>query len=341
MGLRHAWIAALLLMVPAALAAHPPYSLVVDPAGNAYFSDLEAVWKLAPDGRLSLFRPAVAGKHVHELAAANGAIEGEQNEYDPATQTHRGAIWRRTLDGRETWVLAPTTTAPKGMGVPRDRAGNRYVAHWVDSRDRRTMLFRRSTDGRVALLYGPADEAARFSEALASSVGGMVFPADGSAILADGRALRRADAAGRVATIYEGPKEAALRGLALASDGRILAADSGRRAVFAVSLSGESDQVYASPPGWIATAAAQVRGKLLVLEANADPYDYVRRMRVVEAVSGGRRVVAEPWKGATKPTVKMEDRRRRGAAGLALPAAAAAIAAAAAVLAMARRRRAG
>lgn len=341
MGLRHLWLAALLLICPAALAAHPPYSLVVDQAGNAYFSDLEAIWTLAPDGRLSLFRPAVADKHVHELAFIDGAIEGDFNDYDASSETYRGGIWRRTLDGRETWVLAPTTAAPKGIGVRRDRAGDRYVAQWVSNQDRRTMLIRRAPDGRVTLLYGPADEAARFREVITTSVGGMVFPADGSVIFADGPALRRVDRAGKATILHLGPREAAFRDLALAKDGRILAADAGRRAVFAINPAGGAERLYSSPAGWIATAANEAGSRLLVLEANADPYDYVRRMRVVEEVRGAARVVAEPWKGPSRGRAKAGHGRRRDAIGVAVPAAVAAAAAAAAAIAMARRRRAG
>lgn len=339
-GFRRLCISGLLMICPAALSAHPPYTLVVDERGNAYFSDIEAVWKLAPDGRLSLFRPAVADKHVHEIALADGAVEGERNEYDAATETYRGGIWRRTLDGRETWLLAPTNAAPTGMGIRRDQAGNRYVAQWVGNDDRRTMLFRRSPDGKVTLLFGPADAAARFRQVVATSVGGMVFPADGSVILADGSALRRVDAGGKVTTPYQGPAKAALRGLAIARDGRILAADAGRKAVFAIALSGEAEQLYASPAGWIATAAAEAQGRLLVLEANADPYDYVRRMRVVAAERGGVRVLAEPWKGAS-PAAGGPAPERSDAWGIALPAALAAFAAAAAAMAVGRRRRTG
>lgn len=280
--------------------AHPPYELVVDPAGNAYFSDLEAVWRLAPDGRLGLFRPGVEGTHVHELAIAGGAVEGDLNSYDGATQTYSGGIWRRGPDGRETWVLAPTSAAPKGIGVRQDPAGNRYVAQWVSNDDRRTMLFRRAPDGRVDLLFGPADAAAKFREVITSSVGGMVFPPDGAVVFADGRVLRRA-AGGTVTTVFSGPADSSLRGLALARDGRLLAADFGRRAVYAISAAGDAQRVYGSSKGWAPTSAAERSGRLLVLEANLDPHDYVNRVRVVEVANGRGRVVAAPGDPGAAP----------------------------------------
>jgi hypothetical protein len=287
--------------------AHPPYGLVVDGEGNAYFSDLEAVWRVAPDGRMSLFRPGEDGVHVHELVlAADGAVEGDVNRYDPSTQIYRTAIWRRSPDGRETWALAPTPTPPKGLGLWQDRAGNRYLSQWPANGDRRTMLFRRSPEGRVTLLYGPREEAAKFREVIVSSVGAMTFPADGSVVFADTRALRRVAPDGAVTTLYQGPPDAVLRGLSAVSGGRILAADFGRRQVLAFSAQAQPVTLYTSPKGWLPTAAAMAGARLLVLEANANPYDYVNRVRLVEVKSGAGRVVAAPGDPSAVP--------RRGAA---------------------------
>ncbi|HEY0414014.1 MAG TPA: hypothetical protein VGD66_12830 [Allosphingosinicella sp.] len=327
--------AAAAALVASAAASHPPYGLVVDRGGNIYFSDLEAVWRVAPDGRASLFRPGEEGVHVHELALApDGSIEGDLNRYDPATEIFSSAIWRRPAQGRENWVLAPTPAPPKGIGLWQDRAGNRYTAQWVSNKDRRTMLFRRSPDGRVTLLYGPRDKAARFREAIVSSIGGMTFPADGSLIFADGRALRRVAPGGASTRVYEGPAGASLRGLAAAPDGRILAADWGRRIVLAVSAQGKAETLYASPTGWLPTAAALAGPRLLVLEANADPYDNAHRMRLVEVKDRRGTVIAGP-KGAVaaapSATARAAEPERR--AGTGTIAAMAAIAVAAAALA--------
>jgi hypothetical protein len=328
-------IAPLLLAAGAALlasaaAAHPPYGLVADRAGNVYFSDLEAVWRLAPDGRLSLFRPG-DGAHIHELALApDGAVEGDYNRYESETGTYRVGIWHRTPDGRETWVLAPNGAPPKGIGLWQDRAGNRYTAQWVSNDDRRTMLFRRSADGRVTLLFGPQDEAAKFREVLVSSVGAMAFPADGSLVLADGHLLRRVAPGGAAAILYQGPAKASLRGLFAAPDGRVLAADMGRPIVVAVSPAGKAETLYEEKAAWLPTAVALAGPRLLVLEANADAHDYVDRVRLVEATNGRGRVVAEPGRTAAAsppPADPPAGGHPRAAAGLA----AAAIAAAAAV----------
>lgn len=87
-------------------AAHPPYGLVADEAGNAYFSDLETVWRLSADGRLSVFRPHVPETHVHALARApDGSIEGDQNRYDPSTERFYSGLWRRGADGAERMIV--------------------------------------------------------------------------------------------------------------------------------------------------------------------------------------------------------------------------------------------
>ena len=312
--------AILLAFFASAAPAHPPYGLVADARGNVYFSDLEAVWRLAPDGRLHLFRPATAGHHVHELApGADGSIEGEINSYDPATETFSTGLWRRSADGRETWLLAQTAAPPRGLGVYSDAGGNRYTAQWPSGEDRRTMLFRRSPAGRVDLLHGPRDAAARFRQVLVSSVGGMAALPDGGMVFADGRALRRVDAVGAVTTLYEGAIGAGFRGVVLAPDERVLAADYAGRTVVAVAPDGTAEILYREVEAWLPTAAVIAGGRLLVLEANADHGEYVDRVRVIEVADGRGRIVARPGRAAAPaPTPET----RRSASGLAVAAAA-------------------
>src|SRR5215213_8702846 len=63
---------ALCSLLPAAAAAHPATGIVVDAQGRILFSDLETVWRLDASGRLNIFRPAVRGRHVHELSIDSG-----------------------------------------------------------------------------------------------------------------------------------------------------------------------------------------------------------------------------------------------------------------------------
>lgn len=301
--MRLALLAILLALFGASAApAHPPYGLVADDRGNLYFSDLEAVWRLAPDGRLHRFRPASEGHHVHELALGpDGSIEGTVNSYDAATETFAGGLWRRSADGRETWLLAPTPSPPRGLGLYADTRGNRYTAQWPSQRDRRTMLFRRAPDGRVDLLYGPGDLAARFRHELVESIGGMATLADGGMVFADGRALRRVNASGAVTTLHEGPAGASYRGISRAAGGRILAADFAGKTVAAVAPNGAAEILYRETEAWLPTAAVMAGGRLLVLEANAEPRDYVDRVRVIEVTGGRGRVVARPAFPITAP----------------------------------------
>lgn len=287
-----------LLFLATAALAHPPYGLVADGRGNLYFSDLETVWRLGPDGRLSVFRPAVPDAHVHELALApDGAIEGDQNRYDPAAQRFYWGIWRRTTGGEERYVLPMTERPPRGIGVWQDKAGNRYTAQWRSNEDRRTALLRRRADGRVDVLFNEGRGAMPVSQNSTASVGGMAFAADGSLFFADRNVLRRFGRDGRVTAVYDGGAQASMRGLAAAPDGHILTADMGRKLVLAVATNGRTRILFRETQAWLPTAVALAGKRLFVLEANADPYDRANRVRIVEVKDGKGRVVAMP--GAT------------------------------------------
>ena len=52
-------LAAMLILLAVTVVAHPPTGIVLDRAGNIYFSDLETIWKIDTNGKLSVFRPPV------------------------------------------------------------------------------------------------------------------------------------------------------------------------------------------------------------------------------------------------------------------------------------------
>jgi hypothetical protein len=284
----------ILLLWGAGASAHPPYGLAADRQGNVYFSDLEAVWRLGPDNSLSVFVPAVPGTHVHELAVTpDGAVEGDRNRYDPGTQRFYTGLWRRGPDGAETQIVPLTETSPEGLGVWRDGRGNRYTTSWPSSQDRRTMLTRRTAEGRAELLFAEGKPPASLQRSVAST-GGFAFGADGAVYFADRHLLRRLGTDGKVTLLHARPKDAGLRGLAMAADGAILAADLGRRLVLRVGAAGGAGTLYRSPEGWSPTAVAERNGLLLVLEANTDPREYRNRVRLVEVSGEASRVLAAP-----------------------------------------------
>jgi hypothetical protein len=306
----------LLLLIGAEAAAHPPYGLVADERGNLYFSDLEAVWRMRPDGRLVLFRPAVADVHVHELRLAPGGdIVGDENRYDPASQTFYTAIWRRSPDGRETYLLPSTAAPPNGSGLWVDARGNSYSAQWLSSEDRRTILLRRSPQGRSDVLFGDRKAGAAFRQVIVSSVGGMAFAADGSLLFADGPALRRLSPAGQVTRLFQGEGGTVLRGIVAAPGGRVLAADSGNGRLLSIGSDGRAEPLYRSPRGWLPMAVALARGRLWALEAEDDPNHRSHRVRVIEVKDGRGRVAAMP--GETATNLQSTPPEREGWAGIA------------------------
>ena len=78
-----------------------PTSVVIDSRGTVYYSDLERVWMIRPDGSKQV---AVEGVHTHELfvdAADN--LYGE--DVTNVGEAYRHRVWKRAPDGTLTDVL--------------------------------------------------------------------------------------------------------------------------------------------------------------------------------------------------------------------------------------------
>src|SRR4051812_49716296 len=94
--------AAFLALVASAAAAHPPWGIAADASGQVWFSQLESVWKVDREGHLHLVRPAISGRHVHELRLdAAGNLLGEELSYDSGTQVYHAALWGVTPSGAQ------------------------------------------------------------------------------------------------------------------------------------------------------------------------------------------------------------------------------------------------
>jgi hypothetical protein len=81
--------------------AHPAWGIVVDHNNQIYFSDLETIWKIDAQGKLTVFRPGVSGRHTHELALdESGNLYGDELTYEPATQRYISALWKMMPAGK-------------------------------------------------------------------------------------------------------------------------------------------------------------------------------------------------------------------------------------------------
>lgn len=234
--------------------AHPASGIVRDHAGNIYFSDLETVWKIDLSGKLSVFRPGVSGRHVHELAIDDqDNIYGADLSYE--SQKYISDIWKMAPAGAFQYLIEPTERLPRGMSIWRDREGNNYLVEQDNHTKKQTLLLRRTPDGKVTTLAGGAygHEDGKGTAARFGSIGNITLAADGSIYLTDGASLRRVTMDGNVTTLAKGldartPEdkptlfggaEAIVTGLAVDSNHNAFVTDSGNRRLLKIDGEGK------------------------------------------------------------------------------------------------------
>ncbi len=127
--------------------AHPSAGIVRDRSGNVYYSDLERVWQLAPDGRKHV---VVSGVHSHELwLDAAGNLYGEHLWYEGEKTDKWGHyVWKRAPDGRVSRVYPAREGFRREWSFVRDAAENGYWA--VEEDGGRVEIRRKGRDGRIA-----------------------------------------------------------------------------------------------------------------------------------------------------------------------------------------------
>lgn len=195
-------VIAVLALLSVNVLAHPAWGIVVDKQGQVYVSDLDTVWKIDTQGRQSVFRAGISGRHIHELTIDEaGDIYGEDLSYEPSTQKYTSAIWKMTLAGVFSYILEPTSNPPKGMSIWRDRRGNTYTVVQTDDSARDFLILKRTPGGDVTTLVSSQKAVNQFSQVVLYSLGGITFGADGSLYLTDRTNIQKATTDGIVTTL--------------------------------------------------------------------------------------------------------------------------------------------
>jgi hypothetical protein len=270
-------LALLVALAAGAAAAHPARGIVVAPDDTVTFSDLERIWRIAPDGRLSIAR-SHRGIHTHALAlTAEGDLLGEDSDYRAAGERYVESIWKLTRAGRLSYVRRPSPTLTRGVGLLRGRNGCSYHA---DQTAQHRPLLHRVCPGRPAeRLFGSAADDRAFRPVLINDVAGTAFAPDGSFLFRHGTLIYRYAPRTGVTVRARGIAPENF-GIAVDRSNNLFVAEFARRRVLRVTPAGQRSVAMASEAPWGPTGVAVGRRGLVVLEATHYRRGSLTQMRV-------------------------------------------------------------
>ena len=264
-------------LVTTAALAHPPVSVVLDARGNAYYSDLEQVWRLAPNGTKSV---AVPNVHTHELYLdAQGNLYGEHLWYNGETANTWGHyVWRRAPDGKVSYVIPRSPGFLQNYGFVRDAAGNLYFAVGGEARHE---VRKRAPNGAISLV------ARGFGDVrwLHVTPAGTLYVVDGVDVVRvgrDGKVTRLArGVSGTTAARPQVSIRHAAMGIWTDRQENVYVAAFGQGAVKRITPQGQVTVVAQSTWPWGPTGGTFApNGDLVLLEASATNQVRVRRVRL-------------------------------------------------------------
>jgi hypothetical protein len=254
---------------------HPPVSVVVDARGNAYYSDLDQVWRLAPDGTKTV---AVPNVHTHELFLdAQGNLYGEHVWYNgDATKTWGHYVWRRAPDGKVSYVIPRRPGFLQNYGFVRDAAGNMYFAFGAEARHE---VRKRAPNGAVSVVARGLGDI-RWLHATPAGTLYVVDGVDVVRVARDGKVTRLAR--GLSSTSATRPLVSirhAVMGIWTDRAENVYVADFAHGAVKRITPRAKVTVVAQSPLPWGPTGGTfTATGDLLLLEASATNQVRVRRV---------------------------------------------------------------
>jgi sugar lactone lactonase YvrE len=284
----------LYVLLADSVSAHPAWGIVVDRNNQIYFSDIETIWKIDGQGKLTVFRAGVSGRHTHEINLdENGNLYGVDNSYESTTERFITALWKMTPDGKFSYLVAPTDNPPKAMTNWKDRAGNSYYVGQSDNTGREIFVLKRTPDGKVTTLAGNRKAGDEYRQVVLFSVGGMAFGSEGALYFTENSNVRKVAMDGTMTMLasnlaVENRSESSmpespvtrLYGIAVDAQGTAFVADYGNRRVLKITSGGAISTVARAEQPWSPTGIALKDGNLYILEFGfTPPSTYIPRVR--------------------------------------------------------------
>ena len=129
------------------LLAHPGIGIVADSKGNVFYTDLNHVWKITPEGKKSIY---VRNVHTHELYIDHDDhLFGENAWYEgEATDKWGFAVWKK-INGQPLEFVVDSTEGflfDHPFGFVRDGSGNMY---WDDKNNGNYIFKKRSNNDKI------------------------------------------------------------------------------------------------------------------------------------------------------------------------------------------------
>lgn len=284
--------------------SHPAWGIVVDRQKQVYFSDLETVYKIDTQGKLSIFRAGVSGRHVHDLAIdSQDNIYGLDNSYEPQTQKFFRAIWKMSSKGEFSEIVPLTENLPSGMSIWRDFEGNTFSVEPYNNEKRESKIIKRTVTGKTTLFAGGifgyldgAKQNARFGNIVE-----MTFATDGSIYLTDSDMVRQINKNGKVSTLFrpqntQNPKNIdsssrKLFGLAVDQQNNVFVADFGNQQLLKINSKAEVSTILNSEKDWSPLGVATFEDEVYVLEGRPLSSSQNTGNRVLKISSDNRSTV--------------------------------------------------
>ena len=267
----------IVMALAAAASAHPPVSVVLDARGNAYYSDLQQVWKIAPNGTKTLAVPRV---HTHELHLDGGGnLYGEHLWYEGERTDKWGHyLWRRSPEGKVVKLIPDREGFPRDYSFVRDGSGNQYLAS-ID----RKRIEKIAPNGRRTVV------ASGFT-----NIRWMISRPDGTLYLVDTTDVMKVMPAGAVRRLVKNisgtsifrPQVSAqhsVMGLWTDRAGNLYVASSSEGQVKRIAKDGKVRVVVRSSGSWSPVGGAfAANGDLMLLEASSTNEIRLRRVSGVD-----------------------------------------------------------